>query len=365
MRKRWKWLPLILLLTAAAGLVTYGVNTYLLWSVDKNKSDRIRVVEATPSLLALPHYIALAQGFYREQELEVISSTLPETKEENFKLTAQGDVLLGDLNRFLFTSPLGTGAKLVCFASLARRDGTFLLSRPEAEVFSWDKMKRKSILGDAPDSQSNIILEEALRKNKLTLQHQVIIIQNLPEKLKQGAFQAGVGHYVQMSEPLATLTEQQGAGKIAIPLGSVVEPIPSLVFLAPAEYLKEHSHKYQKLVNGLCKAMLWLDYHTSAEAARVTAPYFPDLAEQTLVNTIERYKKMGLWDKTPVIHEQDYQNLQNYVRRAGELTNPVAYQDGVQNKYAKKAVQTVKYIPPDQQPKKKNLWERVKSLDFK
>ncbi len=365
MRRRWKWLALILLLTTAAGLLTYGVNNYLLQSVDKNKSDRIRVVETAPSLLALPHYIALAQGFYQEQKLEVTSSTLPETDAENLKLTTQGDVLLGDLNRFLFTSPLGTGAKLVGFASLAQRDGTFLLSRPEAEVFSWDKMKRKSILGDAPDSQSNIILEEALRQKKLTLQHQVIIIQNLPEKLKQGAFQSGVGHYVQMSEPLATLTEQQGAGKIAVPLGSVVEPIPSLVFLAPAEYLKEHSQRSQKLVNGLCKALLWLDYHSSAEAARVTAPYFPDLSEQTLVTIIEKYKKIGLWDKTPLIHEQDYQNLQNYVKKAGELTNPVSYRDGVQNKYAKKAVQTVEYIPPDQQPKEKNWWERVKSLDFK
>ena len=321
-------------------------------------------MEAEPSLLALPHYIALNQGFYREQNLEVTSSPLPKIGEEDFKLTGEGDVILGDLNRFLFTRPLGTGADLVGFACLARRDGTYLLSRPEAAEFSWETLKSKSILGDAPDTQSNVILEEALRQNKLSLQHQVIIIQNLPRKLKQGAFQAGVGHYVQMSEPVATLTEQQGTGKIATPLGLAVAPIPAQVFLTSQIYLKKHNQELQKLVNGLCKGMLWLDYHTPAEAARVAAPYFPEIDKQILASMIEKYKKLGLWDKTPVIHKQDYENLQGYVKRAGELTNPVDYSDGVENKYAKTAARSVKYIPPDQQPKKKTWWERVKSLDF-
>ncbi|AQS59970.1 ABC transporter substrate-binding protein [Desulforamulus ferrireducens] len=365
MRKSWKWLLAVLLLSLTVALSTYGVNTIWLRSTGPEKPDYIRIVEAEPSLLALPHYIAISQGFYREQKLEVISTPLLENIEEEFKLADQGDVLLGDLNRFLFTRPLGTGADLVAFAGLARKEGSFLLSRPEAADFSWEQIKRKSILGDAPDAQSNVILEEVLRQKKLALQHQVIIIQNLPAKLKQGAFQAGVGHYVQMAEPLATLTEQQGTGKIAIHLGSEVAPIPSLVFLAPKKYIKEHSGELQKLVNGLCKGMLWLNYHNSAEAARVTASYFPDIDRQVLVDIIENYKKLGLWDKTPVIQQQDYENLQNYVKRAGELTNPVDYDEGVENKFAQKAARSVEYIPPEQQAKEKSWWEKVKSFDFR
>lgn len=367
MRKKLIFLLLLIfLLGIATALAAFGVKSYLLRSKEPDKPDRIRVIEVERSLLALPHYIALAQAFYQEQDLEV-TSTVQEslTAQEDVQLKGQGDVLLGNLCQSLFTRPLGTGAELVAFAGIANREGTFLLGREATKVFSWDQIKRKSILGDAPDTQSNIILEEALKQHKLTLQHQVIIIQNIPPKLKEGAFQAGVGHYVQMAEPLASLTEQSGTGKKVVFLGNAVQPIPALTFLAPATYLKKHSQEYQKLTNGLCKGLLWLNYHKPEEAARVVASYFPEIDQRTLALTIAHYKKQGVWTKNPQINENDYQNLQAYTKRAGELTNPVEYSEGVYAKLAKKAAKTVQYIPPELQPKKKTWWEKVKTLDFK
>lgn len=365
MRRRRMWLLAILLVGIAVALATHGVKTYFLYNKEPERPVKIRVLEGERSLLALPHYIAMAQGFYKEQKLDVESAVLDDSSKDELSLTGKNaDVLLGNLCQTVFTRPLGTGAELVAFAGLARRDGTFLLGHQDIQEFTWEKLKRKTILGDAPDTQSNIILEEAIKQNKLTLQHQVIIIQNLPPALKEGAFQAGVGDYVQMSEPLASLAEDSGIGKTVAFLGTTVDSIPSLVFLAPENYLKQQDKANQKLVNGLCKGMLWLDYHSPVEAARVTAPYFPDIDKQLLTKIIAHYKKLGLWDKTPVIAEEDYEQLQGYVRRAGELTNPVAFKYGVNTKYAKKASKTVEYIPPEQQ-REKTWWEKVKTLDFK
>lgn len=364
LRKRWKLLLLIVLLGIAGTLSTYGVQTYFLYSKEPDQPAHIKVVETERSILALPHYIALAQGFYQEQNLDVEVIVPEKANEEGVTLKGQGNILLGNLCQSLFTLPLGTGPELVAFAGVASRDGSYLLGRSDAPVFSWEQMKRKTILGEAPDTQGNIILEQALREHKLTLQHQVIIIQNIPAKLKEGAFQAGVGHYVQMSQPLASQTELNGSGKTVAFLGSVVQPIPSLVLLAPQSYLSKQGSTCQKLVNGLCKGQLWLDYHKPEEAARVVAPYFTDLDKQTLTQIIDTYKKQGVWSKNPVIPEQAYDNLQTYVKNAGELTNPVVYGDGVYAKLAKKAVGTVEYIPPELQ-KEKTWWEKVKTLDFK
>jgi len=356
-----KVLLILTVLVLLAVIGTYGLQTYSWRSHEPGKPDKIKVVEAEHSILALPHYIALAQGFYREQKLELESRVLF-SDQNDLKLTGQGDVFLGNLCQSTFTRPLGTGAHLVAFAGVSRKDGTFLLAQKDEKSFSWGRLKLKTVLGDAPDNQSNIVLEEALRQNNLTLQ-QVIIMQNIPPDLKEGAFQAGVGHYVQMAEPQATLTESKGNGKIATFLGSTVGTIPSLVFAAPKNYLKDHSEAIQKLVNGLCKGMLWLDYHKPAEAARVVAPFFPNLDEQTMLKMIERYKKSGMWDKSPAIDKEDYDRLQDYVRRAGELTNPVNFQDGVNNKFATKATKTIEYIPPELQ-KKPTRWEKIKSLMF-
>lgn len=363
MSRYWKCLILVLIVMIVGGMGTYGVKTYY-FRQEPDKPFPIKVVEAQRSPLALPHYVAIAQGFYREQNLALESNVSATHPESQWTLEEKGDIVLCNLSQSLFTQPMGTDARLVAFAGLAKKDGTFLLGREQQQDFTWDKLKRRSILGDAPDDQSNIILEEALKNNKLTLQQQVIIIQNIPLKLKEGAFQAGVGHYVQMSEPMATKIEMNGEGWVVAATGDAVGPIPALVLSAPPVYLKKHGREIQKLANGLCKGMLWLDYHSTAEAAAVVEPYFPDIERQSLIKIIERYKKLGIWDKSPVIAKEDYENLKDYVQRAGELTNQVAYKNGVNNRFAHKAANTIKYIPPELQ-KEKTLWEKVKTLDFK
>ncbi|MEG6523146.1 ABC transporter substrate-binding protein [Desulfotomaculum sp. 1211_IL3151] len=364
MRKRWKGLLLLLLLLAVAGLGTFGMKEFLLYQLESKGPDQIKIVENERTLLALPHYIALAQGFYQEQDLEITTSKLATSSENSFVEQSNGAVLLSDLCQGVFTRPLGTGADRIAFATVAQREGTYLISRQDATNFSWQNVKRKSILGDAPDSQSNIVLEEALRQNKLTLQHQVIIIQNLPSDLKEGAFAAGVGHFVQMPQPLAQQTLQRQTGNLATFLGDAVAPIPSLVFLASGNYLKNNAQACQKLVNGLCKGMLWLDYHKPEEAAQIVSPYFPELDKEVITIIIQEYKKQGMWAKNPLTLEKDYENLKTYVSHSGEMTNPVEFKDGVNNTLAKHAAKTVEYIPPELK-KEKTWWEKVKSLDFK
>ncbi|CCO07668.1 ABC-type nitrate/sulfonate/taurine/bicarbonate transport systems, periplasmic component [Desulforamulus hydrothermalis Lam5 = DSM 18033] len=364
LKKYGRWLVLALLLALMAGLGAHGVKTYLLYSKEPAQPAVIKVGELERSLLGLPHYVALAQGFYREQNLQVTSFVLDKSTQADLQLSNRADVYLGNLCQAVFTRPLGTGAELVALAGLARLEGSFLLGRQINQPFTWNSLKKKSILGDAPDSQANIVLEEALRQNKLALQHQVIIIQNLPPDLKEGAFEAGVGHFVQLPEPQATFTEQKGFGQKAVFLGGAVNPIPSLALLAPPAYPAEHSRQCQQLVNGLCKGLLWLDYHSAAEAAKAVARYFPELDHQTLTGIIDQYKKLGLWGKSPLIGQPEYESLQLYVKKAGELSNPVSYQDGVYAKFAKKAAKTVEYVPPSRQ-QEKTWWEKLKTLDFK
>lgn len=352
-----KWLLLLLVLIGLVLLGVQSVKTYSLFNKGPEKADHIKVLEAERSPMALPHYIAMAQGFYREQELELESVQMKDIPDE-LKLDHGGDILLSNLSQSLFTRSLGTGAELVAFAGLARKDGTFLLGRENSEPFSWEQLNKKSILGDAPDQQSTILLEEVLKNKKFTLQRQVIIIQNIPGELKEGSFQAGVGAYVLMAEPLATITEESGLGKNLTALSSSVKPVPSLVFSAPPDYLKQHGREVQKLVNGLCKAMLWLDYHSPAEAASVVRTFFPGIKQQYLTKMIQRYKGLGLWGKSPLIAKEDYEQLQNYVRKAGELTNPVDYDEGVNRKFAKKAASSVEYVPPGQE-KEKKWWEKI------
>lgn len=364
MRKRWKGLLLLLVLVTIAGLGSFGIKEFLLYQQEPKGPDQIKIVESEHTLLALPHYIALAQGFYQEQKLEITTSKLETSSENSLVKQSKGAVLLGDLCQGVFTRPLGTGADLVAFATVAQREGSYLISRQDITDFSWQAVKGKSILGDAPDSQSNILLEEALKQNKLTLQHQVIIIQNLPSDLKEGAFAAGVGHFVQMPQPLAQQTLLKQTGKLAAFLGDAIAPIPSLVLLASGNYLKNNDQACQKLVSGLCKGMLWLDYHKPEEAAQVVSPYFPELDKEVLTRIIQNYKKQGMWAKNPILLEKDYENLKTYVSHSGEMTNPVDFGAGVNNKLAKNAAKTVTYIPPELQ-KEKTWWEKVKSLDFK
>ena len=61
-----------------------------------------------------------------------------------------------------------------------------------------------------------------------------------------------------------------------------------------------------------------------------------------LTASIQSYMDIDAWRDTPVLKEEAFNLLQTVMKEAGELEREADYNKVVNNKYAQKAVETVK-----------------------
>lgn len=336
----------ICLLAAIIAGGYFGFQTIYHYQNNIAQNSSVNIVEAERSILFLPQYIALSERFFLEQKLEVHLTTAEGINANAPAKAEDQQIQLGSLSQALLTKPLGSGLDQVAFAGLAQHDGTFLLARRSKSVFQWKDFKQRSIISGAPEDLPTIDLEEALKQHGLSIQQQVIIIHNLPSYLREAAFEAGVGDYLQCQEPLASLAESRGIGKIICAVGAGSGQIPAAVYTASPAYLKEHPEVAQKIANGICLAQQWLFQHSPEEIADTVSVYFPNLERAMLIKAIIRYKAQNIWSATPVITAEAYNRLKDYIQRAGELTNPIPYDQGINNRFAEKAAAEMHYRPP-------------------
>ena len=100
----------------------------------------------------------------------------------------------------------------VVFGQLTQRDGSFLVGREEEENFDWSSLKGKEIIGGRPGGIPEMALEYVLKQNGLNPENDVKMVTNVDFTATAGAFKSGIGDYVALFEPTATMLEKDGAG---------------------------------------------------------------------------------------------------------------------------------------------------------
>nr|WP_274380919.1 ABC transporter substrate-binding protein [Desulforadius tongensis] len=312
----------------------------------------------------IPHYLALQLGFFEEQNIEVKTVTL-EQGQNALELLQEGKagVILAGPGQVILTGPPRKASSPVAFAEITQRNGAFFLAREEKPHFQWTDVKRRTIISGPPTEDNSLVLEYILRRHEISPNWQVNVIENLPPHLRPGTFKSGSASFLVAEEPAAGMLESQGAGKVVASLGRAAGKMPAAVYISKPSYLDTNSREVQKLVNGLYKAQQWMTYHSAAEIADAVREFFPGYHRDMLISIIERYKKIDLWGTNPVIDKLSYENLYQAVESSGELVNKTAYSKAVTNRFAKKAVKEIHYVPEDKQkPKPGFNWPYIKSL---
>lgn len=345
---------LIVLLLSVTGLITKYV---LQEPAPVTPVETVRVLESVRSPYFLPQYLALNLGFFKEQNLEVNLTTTSQEAIRTALADGRTDIALCGLQKILF-NPVVKGPQPKIFATLARRDGSFLLARIDAAEFQWRNLKNKSIIGSSQDDSSEIALEEALRLQGQVPSRSVTIYHNIPDSLRLGAFRAGTGSYIQLLEPAASLAEIKDYGRVAASIGISSGDMVVTAYAALPEYIESKPFVMQRFTNAIYKAQLWLGQHSSQEAADIVAPLFINVDRETLVKSIERYRTLEVWSNNPLIPRQAYDKFQEAAKKSGELTSPTPYDTAVINDFAHQAMETVVYIKEEPQPEK-NILQRL------
>ena len=124
-------------------LIIVGILSY-----PREKTNKIRVAEVTHSVFYTPFYVALENGYFKEEGLNIELILTPGAD----KVTAavlSNDVEIGfcGTEATIYVYNNKEEDYLVNFAGLTKKDGSFLVSRKKYENFKLSDLKEKKVIG--------------------------------------------------------------------------------------------------------------------------------------------------------------------------------------------------------------------------
>ena len=336
-------------------LILSAVALYLWYQHNKiNKTtpapETVLVMEYCRSLNCLPQYIAMEKNFFQEQNLKVELKTASTLQDMDELIKKQGNSIILCGSETLVNNP---SPDLIVVAGITAREDSFLLARTAIREFTKETVRGKSIIIGEPDSLQSMVLENILRGKKIWPNYDVNLMQNLPDNLKRGLFKSGTASFIVLKEPEATLMETAEEGKTMFSLGTTVGEMPAVVLACNRQLLETHPQIIQKYINGIYKAMLWMNYHSTKETVDLIKEFYPNIEPKVLISSIDRYKGLSMWSKTPVITQPSYDNLLKIMEQSGELASPKIFHDVIDNQFATEAVKNITYTPPKEKPQRK------------
>ncbi|MCD7728792.1 MAG: ABC transporter substrate-binding protein [Clostridia bacterium] len=284
--------------------------------------DVLKINEVTHSVFYAPMYLADALGYYKEEGFSVeftngggADNTMAAV------LSGSADVGFCGPEAALYVLIGGSSDAPMVFGQLAKRDGSFLVSRTDEKSFSWSSLEGKEILAGRQGGVPAMTFEYTLKNLGVnaTLNYDVDF------NYMTAAFESGIADYCTMFEPTATEYEEAGKGYIVASVGEQSGEIPYTCFSAKSSYIKNNPEKIEGLLRAVTKAVKYINENDSATVANYLTAYFDGTSVSSLANSVQSYKDIDAWVTNMAMEEQAFERLQDIIESAGELERRVGF----------------------------------------
>ena len=323
---------IVIIIVTVSMIITKTTNS-------NDEMQTIRVSEVTRSVFYAPQYVAISEGFFEKNGLDIeLTTGQGADKVMTAVLSDQCDIGFAGPEASIYVYNEGKQDYTEVFAQLTKKDGSFLVSKDNETNFSWENLKGKTIIPGRKGGVPYMTLEYVIKKNGMNPQTDMVLDDSIKFDLMAGAFTGGEAEYVTLFEPTASLVEQEGKGYIVASVGEAAGEIPYTAYFAKKSYIEQNEDIVQKFVNSIYEGQKWVKEHSSREIAESIASFFPDSDIELLEKVIQRYKDIDVWNETPVLESQSFELLQTVMQEAGELSQKAPYDKVVNNKYANEAI---------------------------
>jgi len=302
--------------------------------VNEDKTS-IKLAEVTRSVFYAPQYVALENGFFEDEGLDVeLQTTWGGDKTMTSLLSDGSDVALVGAETSMYVYGQDSKDYAVSFAQLTQTDGTFLVAKEPQPDFKWDDLKESTFLGQRKGGMPQMVGEYVIKQHDIDPHNDLNLLQNVDFANIPGAFVSGDSDYVQLFEPTASVFEKEGKGHVIASFGEESGQVPYTVFMAKSSFIKNNEKTIEKFTRAIFKAQQWVEDHSGEEIAEVIKPYFEDTDIDILAVSMERYKKQDSFAKNPLLTEDGWNLLQQMMDEAGELPEDAPYEELVNTKIA-------------------------------
>lgn len=303
----------------------------------EEKLTHLTVSEVTHSVFYAPQYVAINLGFFEKHGLSVeLVNSQGADKVMSAVLSGQVEIGFAGPEAAIYVYIQGKKDHPQVFAQLTKRDGSFLVGRNPDEVFDWSNLKGKHVLPGRKGGVPYMALEYVIKQNGLNPATDMNFDNSISFEAMTGAFVGGIGDYVTIFEPTATMLEQEGKGYILAAVGEAAGEIPYTAYFANKSYIEKNPEIIQSFVDAIYEGQVWVMEHEAHEIAEVLLPSFPDSDVSTLETVVQRYKDIDAWNATPFMTEESFVRLQDVIELSGELERRVPFEALINNTFAEK-----------------------------
>lgn len=305
---------------------------------EKSGLTEITLNEVAHSIFYAPMYVAIEEGYFAEEGIDLTLVTgFGADKTMTALLAGEADIGFMGSESTIYTYLGGAEDYVVNFAQLTQRAGNFLVSREPIDDFSWDMIKGKNVLGGRAGGMPQMVFEYILKKNGIDPASDVNIDQSIDFGSTAAAFSGGQADFTVEFEPHATALEAKGDGYVVASLGEDSGYVPYTAFSAKKSFIESNPDVIQSFTNALQKGMDYVQTHTPEEIAAVIQPQFEETDIETLTAIITRYYEQNTWKDNLIFEEDSFTLLQNILEEAGELESRAEYGNLVTTEFAEKA----------------------------
>lgn len=333
-KKRLIVVMIILIIVIVIGIVTIIKQTN-----QKGDLQTIKVNEVTRSVFYAPQYVAINNGYFKENGIDIELTTGQGADAVMTAVLAnQCDIGFAGPEASIYVYNEGKEDYTQVFAQMTKKDGSFLVARNQTENFSWQDLKGKMVIPGRKGGVPYMTLEYVLKKNGIDPQKDTTLDDSIKFDLMAGAFASGNADYVTLFEPTASMTEKQQKGYIVASVGEAAGEIPYTAYFAKKSYIEGNEDTIQKFTNAIYKGQQWVKEHSSKEIAEAVQSFFPDTDVEMLEAAIQSYKNIDAWNDNPVLKEEVFNRLEEVMTMAGELKEKAPYDKIITNQYAEQAI---------------------------
>jgi NitT/TauT family transport system substrate-binding protein len=311
-----------------------------------SESKVIKLNEVTHSIFYAPLYVAINNGYFKDNDIEIeLTNGGGTDKSMAALLSGEADIALMGPEGTIYTVVGKSNDHPIVFGQLTKRDGSFLVGRSAEPNFEWQNLKGKTIIGGRKGGVPEMTLEYVLKNKGLKIGSSfssdvdTVVDTSIAFNLTASAFEGGTGDYCTLFEPVASAVVKEKKGYIIASVGQESGEVPYTAFTAKKSYLKDHSDKLKKFLTCIMKGYYFLMNESDENIYNALSPSFAGTTKEDIISAINSYKKIDAWNNTPVMQANAFDRLQNIMIEAKELSNKVNFTDVVDNSLAFEVMQ--------------------------
>lgn len=303
---------------------------------EKNNLTKIKLAEVTHSIFYAPQYVAINEGYFEDEGLEIELILTPGAdKVMAAVLSKDVDIGFSGSEATIYVYQNGEKDYVQTFAGLTQKDGSFLVAREKYDNFKLEELKGKYVIGGRAGGMPEMTFEWALRQNGIDPQKDLIIDTSIAFAAMQGAFIGGTGDFVTLFEPNATSVEKEGLGYVVAYIGELGGNVPYTAYNARKSYIENNPKIIKSFCNAIQKGLDYVKNNDPETIAQKIISFFPDTSHSDLTKMIERYKNGNAWKEKININEEEWNHLQDIMIASKELTEKSPYDKLIYTKYFK------------------------------